>query len=236
MFDVWYIILAGACNPKLVLLYNNKHLICSREKIRFVQTKTWNDKHLIEQCKVHGYGIRTKSPHSGYQSIACYTCSEKQLLGINQTHGDGGYLMGMPIYIHLSSLEEMGVYTASDCYLRGQCHRALARVSAHMWYRGYGPPIRYVKLRIVHAPRMPRTFSPPRQISDPEMRLGTCVMHVPLCMPESIISGIPRSRWQGKRSRHSRRMRNPQFYVSSKRPIERAVSNVMRITLARSKG
>ena len=26
------------------------------------------------------------------------------------------------------------------------------------------------------------------------------------------------SRWQGKSSRHSRRMRNPQYYVSSKRP------------------
>ena len=28
------------------------------------------------------------------------------------------------------------------------------------------------------------------------------------------------SRWRGKRSRHSRRMRNPQFYVSDKRPMQ----------------
>ena len=28
------------------------------------------------------------------------------------------------------------------------------------------------------------------------------------------------SRWRGKRSRHSRRMRNPQFYVSGKRPMD----------------
>ena len=31
--------------------------------------------------------------------------------------------------------------------------------------------------------------------------------------------GIANLRWQGKRSRHSRRMRNPQFYVSGKRPM-----------------
>ena len=31
--------------------------------------------------------------------------------------------------------------------------------------------------------------------------------------------GIANPRWRGKRSRHSRRMRNPQFYVSGKRPI-----------------
>ena len=31
--------------------------------------------------------------------------------------------------------------------------------------------------------------------------------------------GIAKPRWRGKRSRHSRRMRNPQFYVSGKRPI-----------------
>ena len=31
--------------------------------------------------------------------------------------------------------------------------------------------------------------------------------------------GIANPRWRGKRSRHSRRMRNPQFYISAKRPI-----------------
>ena len=32
-------------------------------------------------------------------------------------------------------------------------------------------------------------------------------------------AGIANPRWPGKRSRHSRRMRNPQFYVSGKRPM-----------------
>ena len=39
-------------------------------------------------------------------------------------------------------------------------------------------------------------------VSDPSMRVG-----------------IANPWWQGKRSRHSQRMRNPQFYVSDKRPM-----------------
>ena len=62
-------------------------------------------------------------------------------------------------------------------------------------------------------------FSPPPRVSYPEMHNGTCVTHVPWCMPGSLTSGFLWSRWRGNRSRHSRRMRNPQFYVSVKRPI-----------------
>ena len=50
-------------------------------------------------------------------------------------------------------------------------------------------------------------------VSDPGMHHGTCVAHVPWCM-----SGFANPRWRGKRSRHSRCMRSPQFYVSGKRP------------------
>ena len=71
----------------------------------------------------------------------------------------------------------------------------------------HGPYARNVKLRVAHAPG---TFSPPPLIS---------VTHVPGCMPGSVISGFLWNQWQGKRSRHSRRMRNPQFYVSGKRPM-----------------
>ena len=39
------------------------------------------------------------------------------------------------------------------------------------------------------------------------------------CMPGSLNIGFLWSRWRGKRSRHSRRMRNPQFYVSGNRPM-----------------
>ena len=58
-------------------------------------------------------------------------------------------------------------------------------------------------------------------VSDPDMHHGTCGTHVLRCMPWSLTSGCILSRWRGKRSRHSRRMRNPQFYVSGKRPMVR---------------
>ena len=67
---------------------------------------------------------------------------------------------------------------------------------------------------------MPGTFSPPPLASDPDMHHGTCVTHVPWCMLGSLTSGFLWSRWRGKRSR---RMRNPQFYVSGKRPIVNTV-------------
>ena len=60
---------------------------------------------------------------------------------------------------------------------------------------------------------------PPPGVSDPDMHHGTCVTHVPWCMPGSLTSGLLRRQWRGKLSHHSRRMRNPKFYVSGKRPI-----------------
>ena len=63
--------------------------------------------------------------------------------------------------------------------------------------------------------RFPRhRFQRKLLVSDPGMHHGTCVTHVPWCM-----SRIADLRWRGKCSRHSRRMRNLQFYVSGKRPI-----------------
>ena len=72
---------------------------------------------------------------------------------------------------------------------------------------------------IAHAPGIPGTFSPPRLhrkplVSDPGMHHGTCVSHVPWCM-----SGLLTRYGGKKRSRHSRRMRNPQLYVSGKRAM-----------------
>ena len=40
-----------------------------------------------------------------------------------------------------------------------------------------------------------------------------------MCIPGSLTSGFLWSRWWEKRSRHSWRTRNPQFYVSGKRPM-----------------
>ena len=67
-----------------------------------------------------------------------------------------------------------------------------------------------LKLRFAHAPGMPGTFSPHRGFAIPTRIMVT---HVLWCMPGSLSSGFLWSRWRGKRSRHSRRMRNPQFYI-----------------------
>ena len=45
---------------------------------------------------------------------------------------------------------------------------------------------------------MPGTFSPPPRVSDPIMHHGTCVTHVPWCMPGSLTSSFLWSRWWGK--------------------------------------
>ena len=45
------------------------------------------------------------------------------------------------------------------------------------------PLARFVKLLVAHAPGMPWTFPPPPRVSDPDMHHGTCVTHVPWCMP-----------------------------------------------------
>ena len=91
----------------------------------------------------------------------------------------------------------------------------------------HGPLTRYVKVRVAHAQGMPGTFSPSPRVSYPDMRHGTYVTHVPWCVPGSLSSGFFWSRWLGKRSRHSWRMRNPQLYISGKRPVHQNGWSVM---------
>ena len=79
-------------------------------------------------------------------------------------------------------------------------------------------------MRVAHAPRMPGVFSPPLRVSDPYMHHGTCVTYVPWCMSGLLTSDFLWSRWRRKRSRYSRRMRNPQFCVSGKRPMHHYLS------------
>ena len=61
---------------------------------------------------------------------------------------------------------------------------------------------------------------PPQIVSELDMHHGTCMTHMPWCMPGSLTGGFLLSRWRGKRSLHPRCMRNPQYYVSGKRPME----------------
>ena len=99
---------------------------------------------------------------------------------------------------------------------------------SHHWYWdnstspgevSHGPLTSYAQLGVAHAPGIPGTYCPPPRVNDPDMHHGTCVTHVPWCMSGLLTSCFLWSRWRGKRSRHSRRMHNPQFYVSGKRPM-----------------
>ena len=90
--------------------------------------------------------------------------------------------------------------------------------------RFHEPLARYVKLRFAKCTGTAGKVFPPPRVSHPGMHRGTCVtaitavQHVPWCMPGSLTNGFLWSRWRGKRSRHSRCMRNPQFNVSGQNP------------------
>ena len=82
-----------------------------------------------------------------------------------------------------------------------------------------GPLARYVKLQVSHAPGMSGTISPPPRVSVPDVYHDTCVAHVLWSMPVIAIAVSFEVYGEGKVSRHSRCMHNPQFYVSVKRPM-----------------
>ena len=80
-----------------------------------------------------------------------------------------------------------------------------------------GPLARPLKLRVAHSTWMPGTF--------PRHRLNMWLLI-------RLHNWIDKPRWRGKRSRHSRRIRNPQFYVSCKRPM--AHTMLSRIQMSRA--
>ena len=80
----------------------------------------------------------------------------------------------------------------------------------------HGPLTRYAKWRVAHAPWMTGTFPPPptskETASKRSRHASRNVRH-----PRAVMhAGIANPRWRRKRSR---RMRNPQYCVSGKRPI-----------------
>ena len=75
----------------------------------------------------------------------------------------------------------------------------------------HGPLSRYVKLRVPHAPGMQGTFLP---APTPRVTDSYWSFHASRHVPDAravMHVGITNPRWQGKRSRHSRSMRNPRF-------------------------
>ena len=54
------------------------------------------------------------------------------------------------------------------------------------------------KIAGAHAPGMPGTCYPSPQVSDTDMHHGTCITHVPWCMPGSLTSSFLWNRRRGK--------------------------------------
>ena len=83
--------------------------------------------------------------------------------------------------------------------------RPLANSTPVYRFPDNGPLARYVKLRVVHVPGMPGTFSPPPRVSYHDIHHGTCVTL-------KLVAG--------KTFPTFRRMCNLQLYVSGKRPMK----------------
>ena len=115
-----------------------------------------------------------------------------------------------------STVKTVTMSSDSHCWGCSPGTLSMSQVSANLLN---GPLASYTKLRVAHARGMPGTFSRPPLNSDPNMHHATCVTHVPWCTSGSLTSGFLWSQWRGKRSRHSRSMRNPKFNLSGKRPI-----------------
>ena len=95
---------------------------------------------------------------------------------------------------------QMDLYGNSFAYRNGKCYVCRAdsencNVSEDE-YTWASCQIR--KIAGAHAPGMPGTFSPSPQVSDPDMHHGTCVTHVPWCMPGSLTSGFIWNRRRGE--------------------------------------
>ena len=93
----------------------------------------------------------------------------------------------------------------------------------------HGPLARYVILQVAHATGMSGTFSPPPTSKETASKRSR---HASRHMPDACAVmhvGIANPPWRGKRSQYSRRMRNPQFHVSGKRPMQQPAHAFCRV-------
>ena len=109
---------------------------------------------------------------------------------------------------NVSSTAASRTHAAVEYY----CNNNESKDMSSNWYnewihlRSYGPErismawasCQIRKIAGAHAPGMPGTFSPSPQVSDPDMHHGTCVTHVPWCMPGSPTIGFLWNRRRGK--------------------------------------
>ena len=85
--------------------------------------------------------------------------------------------------------------------------------------RCHEPLTRYAKLWVVHALGMPGTLSPPPSAKETASQRSRHASRHVRDARTVMNAGIANPRWRRQRSRHFRRMRNPQFCVSGEWPI-----------------
>ena len=89
---------------------------------------------------------------------------------------------------------ELSRYAHVEIWARWlNCCRSHVRNNVFVW-----ASCQIRKIAGAHAPGMPGTFSPSPQVSDLDMHHGTCVTHVPWCMPGSLTSGFLWNRRRGE--------------------------------------
>ena len=89
-----------------------------------------------------------------------------------------------------------------------------------LWHARYGPLARYVKLRVRMRRECQERFPRHRRWAIPTCITARASRTCRNACRDRQLSVSFEIGGGGKRSRHSRRMRNLQFYVSGKRPIE----------------
>ena len=90
-----------------------------------------------------------------------------------------------------------------ECPLQERCYCSIVPLYLYSWWVLLDGTSQWASCQLgkfpgAHAPGMPGTFFPSPQVSDPDMHHGTCVTHVPWCMPGSLTSGFLWNRWRGK--------------------------------------
>ena len=151
----------------------------------------------------------------------CLLPIEKPLpFGIKLQTNDIVIICWNPV-LNILILRQMFAFTVAITILETTCMAMEHRKFYFEYHKNTirGSLTRYVKLWVAHAPRMSETFPPPPTSKETTSSRSCHASRLGRHARALMHGGIANPRWRGKLSRHSRRMRNPQFYVSGKLPI-----------------
>ena len=147
---------------------NKPHMVSKTKPLRFLVCVRLNNILIMD-----GSPTKFLSANNGYAS-----CSRHVFYNTNYTTGGGVFPPTKLRYHGNYSGEEFAfVKHPTEHY---HYTLLLPWASCQIW-----------KTAGAHAPGMPGTFSPPSGASYPDMHHGTCVTHVPWCMPGSLTNDFP---------------------------------------------